>query len=97
MPIFPPARRNVNGLRAVTLARVHVGLELTMVLLELCHVELFELRLGVEAIDVAQAALHEEEDRNQAVLPERNAELGMSGDLKDEPPVPPFLKKLFRW
>lgn len=31
---------------------------------------------------------------NQAVLPERNAELRMPGDLKNELPIPPFIKEL---
>ncbi len=46
----------------VALAGVHVGLELIALLLKLCHVELFELRLRIERVDVTGPALHEQED-----------------------------------
>lgn len=38
-----------------------------------------------------------EEDRYQTVLSERHAEFGMTGDLKDEPSIPSFVKELILW
>ena len=36
-----------------------------------------------------------EEDRNEAILAERNPEVGMPGDLKCELAIPPFIRQLF--
>jgi len=35
--------------------------------------------------------------RDQAVLPEGHADLGMTRDLKDEPPIPPLVQELILW